>query len=297
MKKFMFATLMVLAIVGLCPSLTHAAPAPASYTYTPSQLPSFWKTGDFGTPVSYKGYTLYFYADPAFEGGLARSLMVVNGIEFIHPIKTDGQDTFYWITDAVEQADGSLLVAAIEVKNRFDMANDGWAFEIVDTDLFVVQDALNPASWEQAIKLESGWWDGNSGASVEFSDQYPGMAFVKDAWCTLFNGDCRTSILQYDINDIASSERVGYGPVSGMAFAPVQTENGWYGVSWDYLANTSTLWTTDAIGNEWTEVEVYEYDMDVDGQTHAHGLNVVDGQVIHRWSVIRNRPVQAVLDI
>lgn len=256
-------------------------------------LPERWRMADWGVPVDYQGETLYFYADlvttdTAGKDWIARSMMTLNGLEFIHPIDVPGQESFYWVTDATELPDGSLLVASLEVENTDPAtAEAGWAFAVVDTDMFIVEDALAPASWAAASvsgKIEDGWW--RDGDQIEFSDQYPGLAFAMNSYCALEN-DCRSRVVEFDVTDPTVGDTVAHTPESSGQFAPVQTADGWVGVAWDWDANTATYWTTDMIGDPWVEGETVVYG---DGQTHAHGLNVVNGEVVHRWSTIGQRP-------
>jgi hypothetical protein len=53
------------------------------------------------------------------------------------------------------------------------------------------------------------------------------------------------------------------------------------------------LWSTPELGQEWTEVQV----VDPAGIHHAHGINIVNGEVVHRWSVFRNRPATESINV
>lgn len=272
---------MIAAVALAALSLVPGAVAPDDPNLA---LPARWDMGDFATPFEWGGHQFNVYADAVADGMIARSLVVVDGMtEIIHPL-TAPDGAFYWLTDATELPDGRLLVAALEVKNRFDLPDDGWAFEVFDTDLFVVTDPTSPQSWAVASrfgKLESGWWDLQA---VEFDDLQPGLAYAKGVYCVL-DGDCRTRAYSY--TDVVEATVVGVLPESGGVFAPVQTADGWFGYSWDWEANTATLWRADGIGQEWVEQSTVGYV----AQTHAHGLNVVDGRLVHRFSVIGERPV------
>lgn len=271
-------------------------------------LPERWVMGDLGVPVAYQDHTMFLYADSVtVDGQIARSLIVVDGLEFIHPLDTGGPD-FYWLTDATELPDGSLLVAALEVCTPGESytgdepaclngtyTNDGWGFVVFDTDLFVVPDGLSPASWRLAArtgKLESGWW--RDADTIEFSDQHPGMAFAANNYL-----DRSTYVYEFDVAEPDSGQRLGQLPMANdTVTAPVQTDNGWHAVTYSWADNTATFWSApaDRMLDGWVEGETIQYTAGPEAgglrlrQTHAHGLNVVDGQVLHRWSTIRQRP-------
>lgn len=296
-------------------TLGAAAPTIAPSDVPADVLPSRWVMGDFATPVPYGDHTLYLFADPQTidpvtgRNVIARSLMVVNGLEFIHPLDRVGDpNTFYWLTDATQLPDGSLLVAALEVctpdlefpqDHEFaqhctaEYTNDGWGFVVVDTDLFIVNNPLEPGSWDASVafgKLESGWWSDADG--VEFSDQYPNLAFASNGY-----GDKRTTMYDVDLDNPESADQLARFPMrSDGVMAPVQTDIGWQAISYDYFANTATRWHIDnLVSGIWQEDETVQYDIMLDGQTHGWGLNIVDGQVVERHSVIGQRPVQEVI--
>jgi hypothetical protein len=251
-------------------------------------LPAEWVAGDFATPCAWNGTTIRLYADiNDGDRRFARNAVAVDGQFMIQPLVSYEPDTFYWATDCTEQADGSLLVAALEVINRHDLPQDGWQFEVVDTDMFVVRQPDEHASWTMASKLnkiDDGWWGTDQ---VEFSDQWPGMAFGREP-----HGQANR-LYAFDVDDVAAGEQASRLPSSDGPFAPVQTENGWFGYSWSWTENTATLWHTDLLGTEWTVEEVIPYV----GQTHAHGLNVVGGELVHRWSVFTARPSFEAVDL
>lgn len=271
-------------------------------------LPSRWHMGDWGTPVEWQGENLYLYADPVTSRPdgrpqIARSLVVHGDQELIQPLDQIGNlDDFYWITDGTELPDGSLLVSALEVctpggdeyRGDWDVCreqeytDDGWGFAIVDTDMFIVNNPLEMGSWNAAYAfgdLEDGWWD--NADQIEFSDQHPGIAFRQNSYCAAF-GTCYTEVWEFDLDDPSRGHKIGRLPFdSGVQVAPVQAEDGWYAVTWSWMENSSTIWHADDLFGEWTATKTTVY---THGQTHAHGLNVVDGEIIHRFSTMRNRP-------
>lgn len=289
--------------------------APTVNTHPANEaLPERWFTGDWGTPVEWQGENLYLYADPQTtlpdgRSQIARSLITHNGDELIQPLDQIGvSDDFYWIVDGVELPDGKLLVSAVEVctpngdqyngeweecRNR-EYTNDGWGFIVVDTDFFIVNNPLEMGSWNAAYmfgNIEEGWWQ--NADQIEFSDQHPGIAFAHNSYCAAFY-DCRTTIWEYDLEDPSQGRQIGRLPFeSSGQVAPIQTDKGWMAVSFDFLGNTSTMWYADDLMGEWTKGETTSY---THGQTHAHGLNIIDGEVVHRYSTLHDRPTFQVVE-
>lgn len=228
-----------------------------------AELPAGWRA-DLGIPVELDdGTIIQLYGDTITDTGLHRQAVLIGDTPVLDPFAT-GDDRWYWPTDAVQLDDGSLLVAALEMREGGMLG-----YEPIDSDGFVVSTPTSPASWRLATKLEDVPWGDRQ---VQFSDQYP-LAFVRDPYG-----------LSTDVFEFADPRGewvpAGHGlPESHGVFAPVQTADGWWGYTWE-MWHTATLWHADNLTGPWTAVEQTTTEL----RTYDHGLNVVAGEVIHRWS-------------
>ena len=158
-------------------------------------------------------------------------------------------------------------------------------FVPVDTDAFVVRQPNDPESWRWATKIDDGPWIDDS---VHFVDGTI-LAVARDQWAALTG--TATELFEYDPNDpTAPWEQVTSNlPDSGAVFVPVQTDTGWWGLSWGLSAtpgvmdwHTVTLWHTpaDLLGTDAPWVEAADQSTEL--ETHDHTLHVADGVVLHR---------------
>ena len=108
-----------------------------------------------------------------------------------------------------------------------------------------------------------------------FSDQWP-LAFVRED-----DHGFTTTVYRYDPEDPTAPwvKLDAEYPGSFGVFAPVQTDNGWSGVSWTAWYEAA-LWYSESALGPWTWVEGFHTEQ----RTYEHGLNVVDGSLIWRWS-------------
>lgn len=261
-----------------------AGPQSVSAQELGNVLPAGWHA-DFGAPVAWDDSTLWFYADafdrmgadlqPAPGSQFARNAVGVDGRFMRDVLPKSAAGTNFWITDAVELADGTLLVMAIEERDLLDQPPP-WNFELVDTDAWIVRQPDNPVSWRFATKIDDGPWGDDA---VYFSDQWPGLAFVKDPFSH------QTEAVLYDPADPTAAWRPMATdlPESGGVFAPVQTADGWLGVVWGLapepdMWHVVETWRADTLEGEWSLQSTERTEL----RTHDHQLNVVDGVVVHR---------------
>lgn len=147
----------------------------------------------------------------------------------------------------------------------------GMAFIPGGTDAFIVDDPTDPAAWRHATHIDDGPWGDRI---VTFSDQYP-LAFVRD------NGSFETDIYQFD--PAAPTEPwtavEADLPDTFGTFTPVQTTDGWWGMSAENWYDVS-LWRAPEATGPWTRVDSFR----TATRTYDHALNVIDGRVWWRWS-------------
>lgn len=254
-----------LLVTGMLALTTGVSP-PSVGAAELDALPAGWRA-DMGTPVDLGAETLTLYGD-TFTPALSRNTVVVGDLVVRHALRST-EDTWYWPTDAVLRPDGSLLVAAGEVEST---GGDGiWAFETVDTDMFVVEDPTVEWEWRTATILDSGPWDG---WNVTFVDQRSDLVTARRY------DDDRTHVFELQPDGSWLDHGVTFEGGAG-TFELLQIADGWLGMSWTWPGD-ATLWRSDsALGPwapEWTErPSTGEW-------TYGHGLNVVDGAVVWRWS-------------
>lgn len=262
--------------VGPAPSAGPAAEAAA-------QLPAGWHA-DFGAPVAWHDTTLWIYADaftrigsdmqPDAQSVITRQAVTTgSGAFLVNLLPSPASGTNYWISDAIELTDGSLLVVALEERDRFDL-DPPYNFELVDTDAFIVNDPTSQWSWQYAAKqakLDDGPWGDDA---VYFSDagQDP-LVFARDPWTK------RTVAYHFDpANPFEWGDPITtHFPASDGAFAPVHTADGWIGIAF-HVWHEVEYWRADRLDGTWTLDHVEHTVL----ETHDHQLNVVDGYVLHR---------------
>lgn len=267
------------AVIGgvLAVGVLTLAAAPA--TGVPDPLPAGWHA-DFGVPVAWNDTYLWFFADaftdmgadmqPTGHSMITRNALSVDGEMLVDLLPSTADGTNYWITDATELPDGSLLVMALEERDRFDW-EPPFNFELIDTDAFIVRQPDDPVSWRWATKVDDGPW-GND--LTYFSDQWP-LVFTKDPYTDI------TFAWQFDPESpLEGWLRVPTGlPPSDGAFVPVQSYNGWWGVTWRAW-HTVEFWRADSLDGVWT----LDHAEPTVARTHDHQLNVVDGVIWHRFN-------------
>lgn len=254
----MIAPLLALAPTLVVGAMPYLNPLPAEYR------------ADGGIPVAVDDGYVWLYGDTFKPGGgmAHNSVVTPNGIFTSALMGT--ADTWYWPSDAVQLPDGSLFVLAGEIEST-DRHSDGlWDFRSVDTDAFIVSDPFNLMSWRLARKIDDGPW---GHGRVEFLDQEPVAAMQQP-------GSYETDLYTYDLLDPTAPWQLfdtnlpdSFGP-----FAPVQTADGWWGVSW--AMNDVALWHAADPTGTWTRVDGWHQD----GLTYGHGLNIVEGRALYRWS-------------
>lgn len=225
--------------------------------------------GDGGVPVTVAGSTLYLYGDTwTPDGRFVNSSVVADDRAMFDVLPAGPEGRWFWLGDAVELADGRLMVVVSEL--RRDEAGM-WGFEGVDTDVFIVRDPSNVMSWRLAEHVDAGWWDGHN---VRFIDGE--MAAVRPY------GESTT----YLYDSASDSASVLFDVGSDGVFEPVWHEGAWFGVSWDMMAGLSALWSADSLGGAWTWVAGWEHEP---GRTYLHGAAVIDGELVRYWSTIDGR--------
>lgn len=254
----MITTLVAAAVIAG----TLATPAISSSTEL-GALPAGWRA-DLGIPVAYDDSYIYLYGDSIPpEGGMYRNAAIIDGTVIAPALADTASGHWYWPTDAIDTPAGLFVVA-------LEMREGGWlGYEPIDTDAFLVTDARNPMSWKLAVRIEDGPWGDRQ---VQFSDQMS-FAFVRDPF------GLGTTVYEFFLPYGEWVELGGDAPDSHGVFAPVQTGDGWYGYSWE-MWWSATLWRGDGPGGPWEPVE----HITTPERTYDHGLNVIDGQVVYRWS-------------
>lgn len=262
---------MIVPLLALAPTLMVGAMS------CPNPLPVEYRA-DGGIPVAVDDGYVWLYGDtfkPA--GGMVHNTVVMSrsggvgsetALNVFTSALTGTADTWYWPSDAVQLPDGPLLVLAGEIEST---GGDGfWDFRSVDTDAFIVSDPFNLMSWKLATKVDDGPW---GHGRVEFLDQEP-VAAVQQP------GSYETELYVYDPADITAPWQSFESdlPQSFGPFTPVQTDKGWWGVSW--VINDVALWHADDPTGTWEWADGWH----ADGLTYGHGLNIVNGQVVYRWS-------------
>lgn len=260
--------------------ITFAAALPLAVASVagPAQLPLAW-AGDIGAPVANGDTTLYLYGDTMQPGNFIQGTTVVAGDQIItNALGRTADGTFYWPGDGYTMPDGRLFVVVSEMRQTGDTA---WSFEGVDTDAFVVDDPMSPAAWRWADKIEDGPWQD---ASVSFQDQQPlAVTFSHTAGSQLYSFDPAAPWESW-------VSLGGEFPDSHGPFVPIQTDDGWWGVSWA-IWGTMSADTTVALWHSDTATGPYEWVRTVPnvGETYDHNLNVIDGRVYHRFSTLNGR--------
>lgn len=233
----------------------------------PNPLPAEYRA-DGGIPVAVDQGYVWLYGDTFTPGGgMVHNTAMTSAGNIFTSALTGTADTWYWPSDAVQLPNGSLFVLAGEIESTGDGL---WDFRSIDTDAFIVSDPFNLMSWRLARKVDDGPW---GHGRVEFLDQEP-VAAVQQP------GSYETNLYTYDPLDptalwqpFETNLPDSFGP-----FTPIQTNDGWWGVSW--VMNDVALWHAADPTGTWTRVDGWH----VDGLTYGHGLNIVNGHVLYRWS-------------
>jgi len=266
-------------------SIAAVIPFAVASVAGPAELPSSW-AGDIGAPVDWGDHTVYLYGDTMQPGNFVQGTTVVVDDTTIPNALPHTVDTFYWPGDGLELADGRLFVVAAEVEQT---GTGAWGFESVDHDGFIVDDPTVPAAWRWADRVDVGPW-GND--DILFSDQGTqpdGLvlttAFTHEHGSLLFGADPAQPWAHWE--RYALPEPL---PASSGAFMPVQTGDGWWGVTWAIWPTMGpdtvvALWHADqAVGPyQWVRTIPNQ------GETYAHSLGVIDGVVFHYFSTLNGR--------
>lgn len=229
-------------------------------------LPVGWRA-DIGIPVAYDDTYIFLYGDTIpSEGGLARNTAIIDETIVSPALADTTSGSWYWPTDGITLLHRELFVIALEMREGGELG-----YEVADTDAFVVSDPRSNMSWKLATKIEDGPW---GAMQVQFSDQWP-LAFMRDPY------GLATSVYEIDPSDPTAPwvDLDGDLPDSHGVFAPIQTEGGWFGYTWTMWFEHA-LWVAENATGPWVEVETFTTEQ----RTYDHGMSVVDGELVHRWS-------------
>jgi len=262
-------------------SFAAAIPLAVASVAGPVELPSAW-AGDIGAPVA---PGVFLYGDTMQPGNFVQgTTVIVDGEPLTNVLPAD--DTFYWPGDGFQMPDGRLFVVVSEMRQTGDTA---WSFVGVDTDAFIVDDPSSRWEWNTATKIEDGPWGAES---VAFQDQYPlAVTFSHTEGSTLWSVTSQTPWESW-------VPLGGEFPDSHGPFVPVQTDDGWWGVSWA-IWGTMSADTTVALWHSDLATGPYEWVRTVDnvGETYAHSLGVIDGVVYHYFSTLNGRVTYQEVDL